>query len=149
MKLRNNIVFLDFDGPIIPGRSWAINPGAIMKTADQLAGALINHVLKEFDVKIVISSTWRRDGLDVCKEVLTDAKIDITRIHEDWKTPIGDKREEAILEWVENHKDEVINWVAIDDARMKLDPKNYLQVSYRDGFLYNDYDRLREKFLGE
>jgi hypothetical protein len=139
------VIFLDFDGPIIPSRVFALNQGLLLKTPDPLAGAMINEALQLADAKIVVSSSWRRDGIDTCREVLRGAKIDVTRLHPDWHTPIGPSRKEAILQWVDAHFNEIDTWVAIDDAVISLDPENYVHVSTRNGFLYEDYIELCKK----
>lgn len=135
------IVLLDFDGPIIPTRAFAIDPGGILDTPDPIAGALINDALKRAEAQLVVSSSWRRLGYPTCQEVLEKANVCTSRVHSDWATPTGPSRKNAILEWIKNHP-EVETWVAIDDAKLDLPSDNYIRVTTRDGFLLEHYLKL-------
>lgn len=56
------IIFLDFDGPIIPLMSHQNKRGILEKAWPPCVAAL-NRITNETGAKIVVSSTWRADGI--------------------------------------------------------------------------------------
>lgn len=91
-------------------------PYTFHKPAQQaLSGILNSHP----DCRLVLSSTWRREGwLEVCAVFrLNDADELIGRFHEDWATGDGPLRGGRVAEidaWLAAHP-EVTRAVAIDD----------------------------------
>jgi Swiss Army Knife RNA repair-like protein len=134
------VIFLDFDGPIIPARAFAINRAMSYKIPCRTSGSLVNELLKRADAKLVVSSTWRKSGIEACKEVLRLAGIDLTRLHEDWRTedlwPL--KRKDEIEKWLGAH-DNIQEWIAIDDMPMDLEPDNMVWCTSHDGVLFDHY----------
>jgi len=144
------IVFLDFDGPIIPTRVFAMNPGLLLEEPCRTSGALINEVLRRADAKLVVSSTWRKQGLEDCKVVLRKANIDLSRLHFWWRTedlyPLS--REDEIERWVKERGggDRGNEFIAIDDMPLyKLESKHRVQCSSDNGFLFEHYLEACEK----
>lgn len=129
------VLFLDFDGPIIPSRTFALNERLLVPCAT--SGALINLVISAAKAKLVISSSWKQDGLAECSRVLEEARIDVSHLHEDWCTGVEARREDEILKWVESH--DVDDWLAVDDMPLKLPKENFVHVTTNDGFLFDHY----------
>lgn len=140
------VVFLDFDGPIIPTRSFVLSPTQMLDQPCATSGSLVNEALKRTDAKLVISSTWRYDGLKVCQNVLRAAKVDIERLHADWETKhfYGQSREDEIHDWVTRH--EIEEYIAIDDMPLEKLPNSHkVHVTTQDGFLLAHYEQACKK----
>lgn len=149
------IVFLDFDGPIIPSRCFALHPGSgpdhapdfSLSSPCATSGSLINQVLIRADAKLVISSSWREDGLNICNSIIRQAGItDISKLHVDWATPILQNlsREDEIQAWADKHG--VTEFIAIDDMPLlKLEAKHRVHCTTQNGFLLEHYVEACEK----
>ena len=95
------ILFLDFDGPVIPQRAYAYNlqqrdkwnkGGLIHRYMDPSAVAIVKDVLVTTGAQLVISSSWRRLGYEGTVEVLEFNDISRVYLHEDWRTDTGSKK---------------------------------------------------------
>ncbi len=91
----------------------------------------LRNIIDKTGAKIVISSSWRTDGLDVMKELwkyrdLPGEVIDVTPdcydLIKEGKFEFYDQVERGheIQDWLDNHK-EVTNYVIIDDDNDMLD----------------------------
>lgn len=91
----------------------------------------LRNIIDKTGAKIVISSSWRTDGLDVMKELwkyrdLPGDVIDVTPdpydLIKEGKFEFYDQVERGheIQDWLDNHK-EVTNYVIIDDDNDMLD----------------------------
>lgn len=134
------IIFLDFDGPIIPARTLALSEQ--YDTPCATSGSLVNRCLERADAQLVISSSWRYNGYKVCCEILKAARIDPTRLHVDWETPqlhsFSRSREDEIHQWTLKHG--VTHYVAIDDLPLdKLPGVHRVHVTSENGFLLEHY----------
>lgn len=154
------VLFLDFDGPMIPSRAAGLSPGATWTTFDPVAVHHINKILDK-RVTLVISSSWRYMGMGTIRMVLSLNGIDPGKMHSgEWctKTPVGvddvDKetfkhlknRTAIILDWVERHKDEnITHWVALDDMKLNLPEENFVRCSTFDGLLTQQIQELWNK----
>jgi hypothetical protein len=99
------VVFADFDGIIWSYRTYQFSPEACKNFNDLLQ--------QEPDLKIVVSSSWRKLGLDECKRALNKNGIDSTRvIDRTGNEPEG--RGKEIQDWLDEHP-EVISYVILDD----------------------------------
>ena len=115
---KNQILFLDIDGPMIPYRAvYLPNQTRVMTIFDPIAVAMINSLCKKRGLKIVIHSTWinvigQEETLKHCVE----QGIDKEYFHED--PYCSDKinwRYSRIAEWLERHP-EVSKYVIVDDT---------------------------------
>lgn len=107
---KKNIIFLDIDGVL---NFWG-NMGEHMLLCSTRC-MLLNLLVDITESKIVISSTWRSD--ESCKEKLNHFGIHENQFHTDWRTGFDPQRFRGneIQEWVHGHKDEILNYVIIDD----------------------------------
>jgi hypothetical protein len=134
------VIFLDFDGPMIPFRNWVLAPLATQKYEkfDPIAVATILAALTNSGAKLVISSSWREIGYDEICKVLEMNGISKDCLHQDWATAnlvdhsMADRPIE-IRAWLFKHS-EIQKYVVIDDAKMEID--NLVHVTSEDGILY-------------
>ena len=105
-EMTSKVIFLDFDGPVIPMRAWAWNRFLDKKRLeankgedsgrwihlqkmDPCAVYMILDILDKTGAKLVISSSWRRLGRERINEVLGFNDIDPEAVlHEDWRTSV-------------------------------------------------------------
>ena len=119
-----NVIFLDVDGVVnIP--LWHIDEQGQYKCRynfpeDGLVNSFqsaqwVSEFCEKFNYKVVISSTWRKDGLGICKDCLYNGglrkSIDIIDT-----TPILDNKHrcDEITEWLSQHP-EVTGYLIFDD----------------------------------
>lgn len=108
------IIFLDFDGVILTGRTMLARlpaKGFSAARPDPVLCDLLKHCC-ENGVKIVVSSTWREIG-DKAKSKLFDADLE-QFLHPDWRTISTECRPAEIHEWLTRHP-EVTDYRIIDD----------------------------------
>lgn len=119
-----NVIFLDFDGVVnTPWWSRDENGGYICKYNFPCDGKVnncqavqwVSEFCEKFNYSIVISSTWRMDGLKKCSEYLLKAglrkSIEILGITPDL---ISKPRGCEISLWLKNHQ-EVEKFLIFDD----------------------------------
>lgn len=108
------ILFLDFDGVLNLYPNPSRN-GSFHKEACINLEMLLNRV---FDLKIVVSSSWRTYGLDAVKDILRSNGIDPRRIiditgHEEAKDS-KDHRGFQVESWLKRHP-KVKDFAIVDD----------------------------------
>jgi len=144
------ILFLDFDGPMLPHRGWPIQDGGKYDKFDPIAAATVARLCEVANVKIVISSTWREDGHKKISEILSAAGIDPACLHHDWRTvelKMGAKsRKMEIAVWLAKHKN-VHRYAILDDE--KVDLPNLVHVTEQDGMLLEHQRQLFKIFSVE
>lgn len=99
------VLFLDIDGVLNISNKFS---KASVKNLNLLLSS-------NPDLKIVISSSWRRKGLDFVKKVLSKEGIDSSKIIGATDLKDVDDRGHHIERYLEDHK-EVTNFVIIDDV---------------------------------
>lgn len=134
------VIFLDFDGPMIPCRAWVLGrTGALLEKMDPIAVETILKAVEFGPAKIVVSSSWRTDEKN-CKTALKENGISLSHLHDDWRTKnlvnhsMADRPQE-IKEWLSRHM-EVETWVVVDDA--KMDIENLVHCSMYNGMSYDN-----------
>jgi len=154
------VLFLDFDGPMIPQRAYIYNAaqrdkmnkyGLIYKYFDPCAAQNIKSVLEVTGAELVISSSWRRIGYHDIADVLSINGLSKDYLHKDWATSTEPDatRADRILQWVEEHQD-VTSWVAVDDEPLDNEAAygnvnmkgHFVQVSLEDGILHEHTGRI-------
>lgn len=136
------IIFLDFDGVMIPASDNTMNNAAFHPACVER----LNRLLEETDARLVISSYWQTMGEYTCVGALQRNGIDPSLLHEHWGTgaSLGVARWVQIQKWVEDHP-EVTQWVAIDDAPIERLGTHAIQCDTRYGFTEKLYEQAREK----
>lgn len=143
------IIFLDFDGPMLPLRGYITpeNKEEVWSQFDPIAVAMVNSLVKEGPAKIVISSAWRSFGKDEIMDKLSKNNISPSSVHVDWCTPRKPhslRRAEEVLLWVKDHS-EITHWVAIDDEPCnEFTQDNWVQVTFDDGIQFEHFQKARE-----
>lgn len=111
------IIFLDFDGPLLPVGVSLPNHSNGCARMDPYGVMYVNMLLEaDPNIKLVISSNHALSGFEHCKTLLATNGIDIGAIHSDWMTPrrMSSGRYDEIALWLKAHP-EVDYHVAIDD----------------------------------
>lgn len=118
------VCFLDFDGCIWSYRTYQFSPEACKNLND-----LLN---KQPDLKIVISSSWRKLGIDQCKRTLDKNGIDSSRVYDiTGNEPEG--RGKEIQTWLDENPS-VTSYVVIDDETSDM-PKLMDRVVKPDRYI--------------
>jgi hypothetical protein len=112
------IIFLDIDGVLNNPGCYAIASGT-HTPADSICVAALNHILIATGALIVISSTWKLQGLMFCKEKLARWGVKPRTVLD--ATPNlqgeGKTRAEEIQEWLDRNGDRhpIEAFVILDD----------------------------------
>lgn len=117
----SRILFLDFDGVMIPTRAyWLEGQTRPVTKFDPCAVSLLNKVCEENDLKIVLVTSWRRTVLgqipeDLKKHCINNG-IKEEFIHEDYQCPwkFTSSKYNDVNFWLENHP-EVKDYIIVDD----------------------------------
>ncbi len=131
------IIFLDFDG--------VINPLTFHHGSGFSASACANVQMlltKEANARIVVSSSWRRWGLEKIREILKENGIDHTKvigITEERGGWTPEHRALQIKDWLEKHK-EVKEFVILDDYPMPKYEAHYVKCNGYVGFTQKDVE---------
>lgn len=134
------VVFLDFDG-VINSLQWIKNENNEWKckySANIQSIQWISEFCEKYNYKVIISSTWRYDGLEKCKKYLYDnsfrRSIDIIDT-----TPIlHTKRGDEITEWLSKHP--VEKYIIFDDdSDMTIHMNRLIKSNCFVGFTYKEY----------
>lgn len=115
------IVFLDFDGPMIPVKAYYLpNQTKIATLFDPCAVGMLLRLLELTDAKIVISSTHRQHGKAHVNKLFTQAGIPLSYLHRDWHTMLDSPytRSEEIQMWLNDHPS-IDPYIAIDDEKLE------------------------------
>lgn len=156
--VKNQILFLDIDGPMIPYRAaWLPEQTPVMTKFDPIAVAMINKLCeKRPELKIVLHSSWvyingGEETLRHCinqgikKEYFYEADPFVKEdIH--W-------RYNRVAEWLERHP-EVTGYVIIDDTAYEKDTggmqhpqemnSRLVLIDYNDGITTDKYSDIME-----
>jgi len=132
------IIFLDFDGVLscIRVLSWY--------NLDIYAVNFLLWICRAAQVKIVISSTWRKNNDEqFFKNIFGE------HLHEDWRTGVSENRNRGleIDTWMQKHL-EVTNYLIIDDDTDMMDKQmsHLVLTDPLDGMLYKHQMEIRDHF---
>lgn len=121
MNNKIKIIFLDIDGVLNVYCESRDKYGCTFHAnfVDNL-----KHIIEETGAKIVITSNWKADGIKSMQNMWRDRNlpgevIDITRGRHDRK------RGKEIQDYLNEHKDEIIDYVIIDDDDIKIKNKQF------------------------
>lgn len=139
------IVFLDFDGVLLPDSS-ALEQSQQGLTVNNYLDQVVfgaecvinlNHILEQTHAEIVLSTSWALGHpLSELATCLDRNNIDSSRIFEyedpslyNYMTPrkFSSNRAQEIAWWLEDHTD-ISNWVALDDMQVirRLGPRSII-----------------------
>jgi hypothetical protein len=113
------IIFLDIDGPMIPGRAYTLagqTKPFVMKF-DPVAVGMLNHWCETRKWKIVVHSSWLRvyGGAKTLAHCISEG-LKAEHFHED---PICDEHEHhrynRIAKWLDKHPEVTHYWILDDD----------------------------------
>ena len=114
------VLFLDIDGVL--NRFKYDEDGKPDNTLDEGCITRLDHIVRRTNCKIVISSTWKISShlMDILEEDLFP-KLPKGCVIGCTKTHIPQvKREVEIQEWLDIHKDDIDNYVILDDYDFEL-----------------------------
>lgn len=150
MKLK--IIFLDIDGVLNPSRFMNIfykvrkELGDGVKTRDEFGHYFapytvdaLEKIINQTAAKIVVSSVWRRSGLEVMREMWKRRRLpgeiyDVTPV-------LNVERGYEIAEWL--RENDVDSYVIIDDNDDMLPEQNFIQCNNKLGLT----DELADKCI--
>ena len=139
------VIFLDFDGVLCTGRqAYASGEIGVISGLDPVALGFLDRICKDYNIKIVISSTWRigdsrRNFYEIfgCAGYVNLAKS----LHDDWATKsLPDKdRGHEIEEWLSVN--ECDGYLILDDATDMLDYQKpfFVNTDSMNGMLAEHY----------
>lgn len=134
---RFTVVFLDFDG-VLNSHQWAKEHGGL-KSLDPRNIAVLNELLRRSGAKIVVSSTWRLQGLGEVRRVLSKAGcigevIGVTPI-------LTSVRGREIQAWLTEHSELVSSFVILDDdSDMEHLRPRLVKTSFDEGLQLHHLD---------
>eukprot|EP01059_Diplonema_ambulator_P030874 TRINITY_DN5473_c0_g1_i1.p1 TRINITY_DN5473_c0_g1~~TRINITY_DN5473_c0_g1_i1.p1 ORF type:complete len:493 (+),score=162.41 TRINITY_DN5473_c0_g1_i1:180-1658(+) len=141
-QAKNNVVFLDVDGVLHPLRLELVNG---VCASDHLFNAecmrLLKEILAEGNAKIVLSSSWRMFEHSRAKLQNAFCDHDIAPFVE-WTTVMEDSAGRAgqILRYVQEHGDDINEWVVLDDEDIIGDREGMLMQVLRARWVRTDKD---------
>jgi len=153
------VIFLDFDGPIIPIQSHK-NPRVLGKGAQAWPECIkaLNRITDATGAGIVVSSTWRADGYMKTKERLNDWGVtghmigitpDLTNRGPVLWSAVPRGRE--IAAWIKQYsedREEVESFVILDDdADMEELMPFLIQTPFEIGLTEADADKAIEMLM--
>lgn len=139
-----NIIFLDYDGVVnslifVPNKEKPyFNFPHHNKVNNYQAVRWLEMLCREFDAKIVVTSTWRLS--ENYKECLYNGglsrEIEILGRTDN----LGGKRIFEIQKWLNEHPN-VDKYVILDDDKIK--DKHAVKTETYNGFLWSDYEKAK------
>lgn len=102
----------------------------------------LRRIINETGAKIILSSDWRKSGIDTIRQMWEDRElpgeiIDVTPVHSDLN------RANEIMEKVEEYKPK--NWIAVDDMELPIRERHFVNTGYEKGITRTEYRRCRDK----
>lgn len=149
----DNILFLDFDGVMMPDRMWAMNSlytgSSKLVTFDPVAVHQLNKIYEDLEnnLNLVITSTWQADlTYDEMVAFLESQEL-IIPLADNWNTKDdGSKtRKYFIKDYIETNK--ISNYAVLDDINMTdYFGDRMILTEYNDGLLTSHFNQLRKIF---
>ena len=141
------VLFLDIDGVLNSRQSVEyfkqINFHEYQKMLCPIAMANLKYLIKTYDLKIVVSSTWRKS-----RTVAELADILGLEVYDKTGVLPGQERGEEIKQWLEQHL-EVTDFVIVDDDSDMgpyLQTSHFIKCSPKVGFSWNEVDKAKIHF---
>lgn len=159
------IIFLDIDGPLIPGRSFIaegkteVVPFEVLYF-DPVAVKMLNRLCKQEDWRIVIHSSWIKivGGERTYEHCLKQGLSGMSFYNVAEDSPWCDEKEPwrytRVAKYLEVHP-EITEYVILDDTSYSKDESGYphpedmdahwLMVDFDDGMLSFHYNSIKER----
>jgi hypothetical protein len=139
------IIFLDVDGPMIPGRCYYAGiprKPPVGWTYDPLAVKMIRHLCDKYDAKIVYNSSHNDEGETYILDQAINNGMGSEHLHKNYMTEFPREtysREVGIERWLRAHP-EVTNYCCVDDFPLAL--PNAVKVEYSIGITLDNYEKM-------
>lgn len=131
-RKKQNILFLDFDGVINIGNDFKNNQYKEYANADCINN--LNKLCKKFNLEIVITSSFRFNGLDYCKNYLYKSGLDKSiKIIAATQTEKIMPRHLEIFEYIKSNNS-ITNLLILDDTNIKNLDSFFIQTNFDTGF---------------
>lgn len=139
------ILFVDIDGPLIPGRAFNYAAQDLLHGTywlpDPVAMHFLDYLCNKYKVQLVLSSSWRCKGEPYMMTWFQLFGCSMHHFHKDWCTDqLGDRIAE-IESWVNLHMP--TTWAALDDENLPTDHLVHVGV---DGLLSSHMMQLENIF---
>lgn len=130
-----NVIFLDIDGVLNTGRNQDIQEKRDGKSSfyhqfnfDDICMENLKEVILKFDAYIVITSSWRieKDTIYWTEILKNFRKYKIERRIIDKTPSFSTTRGEEIKKWIDDNKDNITNFIILDDEDDMMDLDKYL-----------------------
>jgi hypothetical protein len=129
------VIFTDIDGVLNPHWRKKWSKSAVM---------LYNKICKEFDLRVVITSTWRTNHtIEQLQQIFTEQGIEIPIY--DYTPHLGQEdRGLEIRQWLIENVD-CIDWVIIDDKTSDIEPhvRNVVKCRSWIGLTKDEYEEIK------
>lgn len=165
----SKIIFLDIDGPMIPGRAYLMPKGnlpyegvlaGIKADFDPIAVSMLNNICELYDWKIVLHTSWVRIvGGKTTYDHCVSQGLKLEHFHEDaWCDEQENWRYTRVAKWLEAHPG-VTQYAILDDEPYQADLVNFgphpegiekhlILIDFDDGLLMKHYNKLRDGYWG-
>ena len=149
--MNNKILFLDIDG-VLNSKifyKYIYKREDTSSRFDPYCVILVKKLVEEFDLKIVITSTWRVGSINrLIKELEENNFRDY--LHKDWLTPVvrPASRGKEIGLWLDKHP-EVQQYLILDDNHKLLEYQmcKFIQTNINLGMVQESYTQARNLLL--
>ena len=143
-----NILFLDIDGVMIPGRSYIGYNGENLPSFDPLGIQIVGKICSQCNAKVVINSTWSGMMRTELEKQIRDSGLlpnifnHLDTLESSTMYPYGIKdRLKAINNWLYLHP-LISNWISLDDT--VIDHENAVLVDPMNGISVENYRQATE-----
>lgn len=132
------ILFLDVDGVLNPLHK-SLGSNTFSKVA---CGHVSTMLIKDPNIRIVVSSAWRRWGLEGIREILKENGIDPIKVIDITTMDGGlvpENRDKQIDKWLKEHP-EIVSYVIVDDYQIDGFDKHQVKTNGYIGFTKTDME---------
>lgn len=144
----DKIIFLDFDGPMIPGRAHFLPLIHGHRSFDPVAVTLVNRLAEKAKAKIVIHSNWRKGyykGDLPLRDWIISNGLKEEHFHKDFFCPMrmSSERYQDIGMWLDDHPD-TKDFVILEDLPLFMGYErfipNFVKIDYMEGLTWERYE---------
>jgi hypothetical protein len=148
--MKHSIIFVDIDGPLLPQKMHLFHQNRKSGEAnppmfDPMAVRIFNLWAKYSNAKIVFSTNWAISySEDELKHIMLVNGLGFD-YHDDCITPkrMRSERNHEISEWLNEHKDEVANFIVVDDdytcKYIEHEGGQWIAVNFANGITYDNF----------